>query len=61
MTLILDKENNDKPSGNPVLGDKLLPSEIDACSAALPLSLLTPLSFTSNHIFESCFFENCRI
>lgn len=61
MTLILDTENNDKPSGNPVLGDKLLPSEIDACSAPLSFCLLTPLSFTCDHIFESCFSENCRI
>lgn len=37
MTFILDKENNDKGRRNPVLGDKLLPSERDACSAALSL------------------------
>lgn len=43
MTFILDTENNDKASGNPVPGDKLLPSETDACSAAVSPWLLTPL------------------
>jgi len=50
-----------KPSGNPVLGDKLLPSETDACSASLSLSLLTPLSFTCDRIFDSWFSDNCRV
>lgn len=54
MTLTLDKENGDKPSGNPVLGDKLLPSEIDACSTALFLYYLLsppPVITVVRHVF----------
>lgn len=54
MTFILDTENNDKPSGNPVLGDELLPSETDACSAALSLAI----NFSPSPVitFLSCVF-----
>lgn len=43
MTFILYTENNDKPSGNPVLGDKLLPSETDACSLPLAVKASPPV------------------
>lgn len=53
MTFILYTENSDKPSGNPVLGDKLLPSETDACSLPLAINASPSPMIT---FFESCFF-----